>query len=69
MTPDELAARHPRPFHLTLPGNLPGIEPHGLLPATALLALHGGPAELARIRHPAAVSLPHPVHGTATLND
>ena len=69
MTPEELASRHPRLFHLTLPSNLPGIERHGLLPATALLTLHGGPAGLERIRRPAAVPLPHPVYGTATLND
>ena len=67
MTPEELAARHPRLFHLTLPSNLPGIERHGLLTASALMALHG--TDLARTRRPTAVLLRSAEHGDATLND
>lgn len=67
MTPEELAARHPRLFHLTLPSNLPGIERHGLLPASALMTRHG--IDLHRTRRPTALPLHDPVHGTATLND
>ncbi len=69
MTPEDLAARHPRLYHLTLPSNLPGIGRHGVLPTSTLLQLHGGPPGLEYTRRPAAVPLPHPVHGTATLND
>ena len=67
MTPEELAARHPRLFHLTLPSNLPGIERRGLLSASALMALHG--VDRHRVRRPGAVRMDHSVHGTATLND
>ncbi len=67
MTAEELAAKHPRLYHLTLPSNLPGIEQYGLLPASALMARHG--LDLHRTRRPTAVPLYDPAHGAATLND
>ncbi len=73
MTPEELAARHPRLFHVTLPGATASILKRGLLPASRLLELfEAGPEQrmrLERAPRPAAVPLCHPLHGTAVIND
>jgi hypothetical protein len=73
MTPEELAALHPRLFHVTTPGAWPSIARHGLLPSAALAELFGiAPADRAamlRTRRPTEVTLRHPVHGQAVLND
>jgi hypothetical protein len=72
MTPEELAALHPRLYHLTRPDAVPGILRHGLLPPLALLDLHGAdPATRATVlaRRPDSVPLVHPVHGTAWITD
>lgn len=73
MTPEALAARHPRLFHLTAPGAIQGIVRHGLLPTSGLLDLFEVPMA-ARVpvegaRRPASVVLVHPVHGRAEITD
>jgi hypothetical protein len=73
MSPEELSHRHPRLYHLTLPGAWEGIRSHGLLSTTALLDLfevRGDQRQALEVqRRPEAVPLSHPVHGRATLND
>ena len=73
MSPEELAARHPRLYHVTSPEARPSIDRHGLLPASALVRLFGldaaRQAELTTCRRPAQVPLHHPLHGTAFLTD
>ncbi len=73
MRAEELAARHPRLFHLTAPGNLPGILRHGLLATSALLTLFevadDGRAALEAAPRPDGVVLRHPVQGEAGLTD
>lgn len=73
MTPEDLAALHPRLYHLTDPGALPGILRHGLLPTSALLSLFEvtGPERHAveRRRRPESVRLSHPEHGEAVITD
>ena len=73
MYPEELAARHPRLYHLTDPLSVPGILRHGLLPTSCLLSLFEVPAQerprIERQRRPAGVRLTHPVHGQATITD
>jgi hypothetical protein len=72
VTPEALAARHPKLFHVTVAENLPGILAHGLLPTARLLDLFDLPAE-ARVLHTARraarVHLAHPAHGEAWLTD
>jgi hypothetical protein len=73
MTPEDLSARHPRLFHVTLPSALSGIRAHGLLPTSQLLDLfevHG--SARARLEHsvrPKAVAIHHARHGTVLIND
>jgi hypothetical protein len=72
MTPEELAARHPRLFHLTLPEAVDGIRRHGLLPPLALLDLFESDSATrvkALARRPTRMRLSHPLHGTAVLTD
>ena len=73
MSPEDLAERHPRLYHLTDPDAVPGILRHGLLPTSSLLSLFEvAAADRARIeceRRPASVRLTHPVHGRATITD
>ena len=73
MIPEELAARHPRLYHLTEPDALPGILRHGLLPTHQLLTLfevaEANRHAIERQRRPASVTLTHPVHGRATITD
>lgn len=73
MSPDDLAARHPRLYHVAEPGALPGIVRHGLLPTSTLLSLFEvAPADrpaIERRRRPIGVPLTHPVHGEAVIND
>lgn len=73
MTPKELAARHPRLFHLTVPEALPGIRARGLLPTSALLELYGvgGAARVAleTRRRPESVVLNAPGLGAAVVTD
>ncbi len=73
MTPDDLAARHPRLYHLTDRDALDGIDRHGLLPTSDLLTLFGVHGAARTIvegeRRAAPVILRHAVHGTATISD
>ena len=73
MSPADLAARHPRLYHVTEPAAWPSIRRHGLLSAAALARLFELSAarreRLLGARRPAAVTLEHPVHGRAVLND
>ena len=58
MTPDALAARHPRLYHQTAPEAWPLIRAHGLLPAAELVRRAGADAlALTRRRRPEGVRL------------
>jgi hypothetical protein len=73
MTPEELAARHPRLYHVTEPGAWKSIKQKGLLSTTCLLDLFEVEKErrviLETKRRPAAVVLEHPHHGRVIVND
>lgn len=73
MTPNELAARHPRLFHVTEPGAWPSIERHGLLSTNAALVHFDAPrdiiAKVSAHPRPATITLDHPENGTLILND
>lgn len=73
MSPEDLAAVHPRLYHVADPGALPGILRHGLLPTSGLLTLFEVPeAErraIERRRRPESVRLTHPEHGEAVITD
>jgi len=73
LSPEDLAAKHPRLYHLTAPDALSGILRHGLLPTSALLTLFEVPNadrhRIERRRRPASVPLSHPVHGAAVITD
>ncbi len=73
MSPEDLAARHPRLYHVAAPGAAAGIRRHGLLPTSALLTLFEVPLAARRTiegeRRTASVTLTHPVHGRAIITD
>jgi uncharacterized protein DUF7002 len=73
MTPEELASRHPKLYHVTRPGAWEAISTFGLMPASALLERFEEDQQrridLATRRRPAEVELAHPAHGTMILND
>ena len=73
MTPEELAALHPRLHHVTAPGAIEGIRRHGLLSARAILDRLGIEGEertrLLERRRPTEVRLSRPGRGTFTIND
>lgn len=73
MTAEELAALHPRLFHVTRPECVPGILAHGLLSTSRLLDRFGLGGDTRAVievrRRPASVRLDHPVHGVAVIND
>lgn len=72
MTPAELAALHPRLFHLTRPDAVDAILRHGLLPPLTLLDLHEADAATRAAvlaRRAASVPLSHLLHGTAWITD
>ncbi len=73
MTPKELAARHPRLYHVTEPGAWASIAQKGLLSTTYLLGLFEIEPELrTRIEtkpRPTAIPLEHPLHGCVIIND
>lgn len=52
MTPGEIAARFPRPYHVTEPGAQESVRRHGLLSTVALLDLFETP-QLGAFRRPA----------------
>jgi hypothetical protein len=73
LSPEDLAAQHPRLYHLTDPGALPGILRYGLLPTSRLLSLFEVPAArrvpIEHQRRPRSVTLTHPRHGMAVITD
>jgi hypothetical protein len=73
MTPEELAARHPRLYHITEADAWPSIAQRGLLSTRRLLDLEEVEPErrahLAKRRRPQPVALTHPEHGRVVLND
>jgi hypothetical protein len=73
MTPEELADRHPRLYHVTTPGAVSGMIAHGLLPTSSLLDLFEITGEeRARIEaRPRAVEVvvEHADHGKAVISD
>jgi uncharacterized protein DUF7002 len=73
VSPEDLAAVHPRLYHVADPGALPGILRHGLLPTSGLLTLFEVPAAerraIERRRRPESVRLTHPAHGEAVITD
>jgi hypothetical protein len=73
LTPDEIAQRWPRLFHMAERGSWPSIRQHGLLSTTALLDLFGIQGESRRsledVKRLASHRITHPVHGTAVIRD
>ncbi len=73
MTPADLAARHPRLYHVTRLRAVDSIRRHGILPTSDLLSLFEVPADRRRAieseRRASSVTLTHPVHGQATITD
>jgi len=73
MTPEELAARHPRLYHVTEPGAWSSIKQKGLLSTNRLLEVF----EIDNLRRkmiqtkrrPSQITLEHPRHGCAIIND
>jgi hypothetical protein len=73
MTPEDLAERHPRLYHVTTPGAVRGMASRGLLPTSALLDLFEivGERRAAIVDRPrkTEVVIEHPVLGKAIIND
>jgi hypothetical protein len=73
MTPEELAALHPRLYHVTTPGAWPLIAKIGLLSSFELLSAFGYDAHASTAlisgRRPAEVPISCEPHGGAVLND
>jgi hypothetical protein len=73
LTPETLAARYPRLYHMAEEGSWPSIREHGLLSTTAVLDLFEIPepqrSTLEAQRRPESVAIHHPVHGTAWIRD
>jgi hypothetical protein len=72
MSPEDLAALHPRLFHVTTPGAWPRIARNGLLPPARLLDLYAADdATRAAVlgRRGAEVVLRHPEKGEAVVMD
>ena len=69
MSPEDLAARHPKLFYQTAPGAWPLIRSHGLLPAADLVRRAGAKLDaLTRRRRPGEVGLLTDF-GPVTVND
>jgi hypothetical protein len=73
VTPEELARKHPRLYHVTEPANWDGIQKHGLLSTSSLLSLFEVPTSrrvaIERERRPESVPLTNRVHGEAIITD
>jgi len=73
MTPEELAERHPRLYHVTEPGAWLSIKQHGLLSTTRLLDMFEVQGSKRTVietkRRPATVQLEHPRYGQVLIND
>jgi hypothetical protein len=73
MTPEELATRHPRLYHVTEPGAWLGIRKNGLLSTSRLLDLFEikdpQRESIETKRRPSSVRIEHPFYGYAIIND
>lgn len=73
LTPETLAQRYPRLYHMAEEGSWASIEQRGLLSTTALLDLFEVPEEqryaLEAQRRSESVPIHHPIHGTAWIRD
>lgn len=73
MTPEELAERHPRLYHVTEPGAWVTIQKYGLLSTSKLLDLFEIPApqrqQIETQRRSCAVPISHPQWGNIMIND
>lgn len=73
MTPQELAGRYPKLFHVTTPGAWENIKKLGLLSTSYLLTLFEIDAssriEIEAKRRPTEVELKHPKFGNVIIND
>lgn len=73
MTPEELAVRHPRLYHVTTPGAWESIREKGLLSTTHILNLFEIEGlqrrSLEAMRRSSEVPLKHPHYGHLILND
>ena len=71
LTPEDLARRYPRLYHMAEEGSWASIQEHGLLSTAALLDLFEVPADqryaLEAQRRAESVPIHHPVHGTAWI--
>ena len=73
MSPEELAERHPKLYHVTEPNAWPSIKKNGLLSTAHILDLFEikGPQrdKIELTRRPTSIPLEHPVHGNLIIND
>lgn len=73
MIPEELAARHPRLYHVTEPGAWLNIKKNGLLSTSLLLELFEIESLQRSVietkRRPSMIPLEHPQHGRIVIND
>jgi hypothetical protein len=73
MTPQELAERYPKLYHVTTPGAWESIKKLGLLSTSQLLTLfeidESSRIEIESKRRATEVELQHPQFGKVTLND
>jgi hypothetical protein len=73
LTPEYIAERWPRLFHMAEAGSWTSIQHHGLLSTTALLDLFEitGPDRevIEAARRPESVKIEHPDHGTSWIRD
>jgi len=73
VTPEQLATKHPRLYHLTSPEALDGIRRHGLLSTRQLLDLFEVDDEtrlrLEQKRRAKTATIEHPRYGRAFLTD
>lgn len=73
MTPEELAFRHPRLYHVTEPGAWVSIQQKGLLSTTRLLDLFEVEAVQRALietkRRPSSIPIEHPQQGRVIIND
>ena len=73
ISPEELAQRYPRLYHMAEAGTWESIRKHGLLSTSGLLDLFEiDGKERVRIesaRRPESITISHPKHGTAIIRD
>ncbi|MCA8091040.1 hypothetical protein LGM65_09050 [Burkholderia anthina] len=73
MSPEEIASKHPRLFHITRPSAVSSIKEHGLLSTSSLLALFGisgmDRESIETRRRPTNITIHHPSFGEALITD